>query len=176
MTEMKEYSYSSTQISIPNPLANEIIEWGEEKINDEDIFFNPDKPSIGREDHIHVTVLYGILDNKADEVKRIVSNYNKFNIHLGEISKFKTHEDFDVLKIDIKGKQLHELNKLLKENIDHTATFYSYKPHLTIAYVYKNKCENLIGHNKFGEISVPVTEITFSSKTGKSIKIKLKGA
>lgn len=53
-------NYSSVQLNLPVALANEIISWGYKTIPERSIFSDPDKPSFGREDNAHITVLYGI--------------------------------------------------------------------------------------------------------------------
>ena len=59
--------------------------------------------------------------------------------------------------------------------MEHTDTFSEYKPHLTLAFVKKGECKDLIGNDFFTDIEDEVDEIYFTAKTGKEHFIKLEG-
>ena len=87
----------------------------------------------GRESEPHVTILYGIhKDVKDSEVEEIVKEFVAPEITLNKIGTFENEND--VVKFDISCKELHEMNKKLKE-LSHTSKFPNYEPHSTIAFV-----------------------------------------
>lgn len=65
------YDYSSCHINVPSPLNQEIIEWGRAQVADEDLYVTQRDPTFGREDEIHITVLYGLHSENSDAVRRI---------------------------------------------------------------------------------------------------------
>lgn len=128
------HSYCSTQINLPKPLADKIIEWGKNHIKDSEIY--EDEPGKGREDEIHVTVLYGIKSDSPSTVKSILRNTESFTVELETISLF-TAPDYDVVKIDVQSHELVELNKLIKSKVAYVDNYPVFKPHVTIAYIQK---------------------------------------
>lgn len=139
------HKFSSTQINMPPELASVIRQLGE-RIDHHDLQPTDygDLSDTGLELNSHVTVLYGLHTNDGEELRTLVSGLGPIAIQLGEVSVF--HADmstpptpdkpkYDVLKIEVISKGLHELNKALRDNFEHTCTFPEYKPHVTIAYV-----------------------------------------
>lgn len=55
-----KYDYSSIHVDVPKDISDDIIKWGRKEISDREIFVMPRDPGLGREDEIHVTVLYGL--------------------------------------------------------------------------------------------------------------------
>ena len=170
--EKKEHSFSSTQINLPDGLAEKVIEYGKKHIPDEEIFEKGD--DMGREDEIHVTVLYGLHADTPKEVKKVLEKESTFPIQLGKISIFDTHPDFDVVKIDVDSPGLVELNKKLRDNCEHTMTHPKYVPHITIAYLKKGKAKKYKGDDYFAEMGFLSNEVLFSSKNREKTKILLK--
>ncbi len=166
------YNYSSTQIYLDD-LADKIIDWGQKHIPNKDIYTNPEDPSFGRENEIHLTLLYGIHADNPKQVKELLKEQKPFTCTLGKISLFKTNPKFDVVKIDVKGREIHKLHKLLSNNLEVTNSYPVYVPHITIAYVKPNKANHLIGNRTFEGKKFNVTEIIFSSKNGKKITLSI---
>jgi hypothetical protein len=94
-------------------------------------------PGHGLENEPHITIKYGIHDQKFEPfLKKIKFTPVKFSF--SNISLFE-NENYDVLKFDVKSKQLHELNKMVSENFQCTDTFPNYHPHSTIGYLLPGK-------------------------------------
>ena len=60
------------------------------------------------------------------------------NIYVKNISLFE-NEEYDVVKMDIKSKDLKKMNKRLRDNFEYTSDYPEYHSHLTLAYVKKGK-------------------------------------
>lgn len=162
------HDFSSVQINLPT-ISKKVIIFGREQIPDSKVKV---VDGTGREEETHVTVKFGLHTNDPEEVKEVVSGFGSFDIQLGKISKFSS-DDYDVIKIDIKSEQIKQLNKLISYNLECTDTHPKYIPHITISYVEKDSCDNLLDNDYFEGTTVSVKEVVFSPKNGKDRKIAL---
>lgn len=169
------HDYSSIQIDVPKGIAKEILRWGKQSIPDEDLFIDDtDDASFGRENEMHVTVLYGLDEVTAEEVKGVVEGAKSFETRFGKLSLFNEEKKYDVLKIEIKSDELLELNKLLQENLEAPGNGHpEYVPHCTIAYVLKGKGDKFVGKEIEDLKSFSVNSLEFSSKDGTKHTIDL---
>ena len=163
------YSFSSTQIDVPQPIANKILRWSDDHIPDK-LLVNNNKAH-GREDEIHVTALYGLHTESPNDVESILKKTNPFEISLGKVSKFEG-ESYDVIKIDVSGQSVKDLNRALRR-LPHSSSFKVYKPHCTIAYVKQGSCDKLLGNSDFLGTKITIDKITFSSKNGQKSSLQL---
>jgi 2'-5' RNA ligase len=168
------YRYSSTQIDLPDDLAEEIVEWGRRYLPDDAIYTDPDDPSFGRENEIHATVLYGIHEDSPDKVAALLEEQKPFACALGRVNLFQTNPKFDVVKAEVRSRELHRLHNRLKESLEVTDKYPVYRPHVTIAYVQPGAANRLKGGGAFLGRSFEVREIIFSSHAGKKTKLRLK--
>ena len=168
-----KYSFSSVQINLPNDLSKKIVNWGKNNIDDDIIFRDPTNPTFGRENEIHVTVLYGIHSKVSKDTRMLVKNVKPFTIRLGKISIFDTSDFFDVVKIEVDSKELHDLNKSFRHKLTYTNKYKGYKPHVTIAYVKHGKGKQFVGKTPFLGSSFEADHVMFSSREGGKEKIKL---
>lgn len=164
-----KHDFSCVMADFQKSDANEVIQWSKKNISD-NLLHTED--GMGREDEIHVTALYGLHTSDIKPVKAIVNKFSAFELTLGKVSKFDSNPDYDVIKIDISGNKIHQLNKLLK-TMKYTNGFKEYIPHCTIAYVKKGKCDNLLKNKYFEGKKVLINSITFSSAKGEKRKIDL---
>jgi len=83
----------------------------------------------------HVTILYGIHKDVPDEdVEALIEKMTAPEVTLSKIGMFDNKDKgFDVVKFDVSGKDLHDMNKMFAK-LPHTND-YPYHPHATIAYV-----------------------------------------
>ncbi len=165
----KVHEFSSLQINLPEVMADKIMRWGRLNISNEDLYDNDNLH--GREDEIHVTLLYGIHSPSCSSFKDIINDYPPFITELGKLSIFTTNDNFDVVKIEASGPSLFYLNSFLKNKIANTQN-YEYSPHVTIAYVKKNKVK-INDVNKFNSWKWTASTVMFSSKNGGKVPIKL---
>jgi 2'-5' RNA ligase len=128
----------------------------------------------GREDEIHLTLLYGVHAQAPEEIQSVLSGHSPFEVKLGRISLFTSNEEFDVVKIEAIGPSLFYMNHLLKTNILNTSSYSIYRPHVTIAYVKKEaEYSKLIGGDYFKEWAWTANTIIFSSKNGQKTPVRL---
>ena len=167
-----KYEYSSVHIDVPYPLADKLIDWGKEKIKDSEIFVSQIDPSFGREDEMHVTILYGIHSENNEEVSKIVSGYGPISVTLGEIDVFTNPEKFDVVVVKVISDDLNELNEKLTSHVEFTSKYKEYKPHITLAYVKKGKGWKYHGIDKWKGKEFQTDYVIFSSKNGTKQKLK----
>jgi len=168
-----QHDFSSIQFTFPKSIADKVIQWGKEHIPDDDIAPNPHSGKDGREDHIHVTVKFGLHTADPKEVEEIVKDFGLFTLTLDEMSIFSSDE-YDVLKIDVKSDKLHELNKLISDKLECTDTHPEYIPHVTIAYVKKGKADDLVGSEDFKGQAVTVSSIEFRGRGENKTSISIK--
>ena len=166
------YSYSSLQIPLPETLANRVMAWGIRNIKDENLFYGDDD-TMGREDYIHTTVFYGIKDGSPDKVKKLIKGLGPIEIRLGLITPFKDGKDHDVIKIEAESSKIQKLHYDVGEYIPHNNKFPTYQPHITIAYVKKGTCDDLIGDDTFKGTVFTSTGVEFSSKDGDKIFLNI---
>lgn len=167
--ERREQEFSSTQINLSKDISDKIISWGQDNISDEELY---NKEGFGREDTIHVTVLFGLHIVTPILVRKIIKDFPAIRTTLGRISIFES-EEYDVVKIDIHGNDLHLLNKKLSD-LPHTKTHPRYYPHVTIAYVKKGCGKKFVGDKEFEYTKIILNDFVFSSKDRKYTHIKLK--
>jgi 2'-5' RNA ligase len=166
----QEHDFSSTQIDLPKSLATEIIIWGRKNIPNSFLYTKEDH---GREDEIHVTVLYGLKDEHPDRIKEILEPQRPVKFKLGRVSAFDSDNEYDVIKIDVNSPDLHKLHKLLKI-LPHEESHPRYQPHVTIAYVKKGKGKKIIGDGTFDGEVIDSKKVIFSSYNGNKTEIELK--
>ena len=160
------HDYSSVAIDLPDHIARKIIKWGHDHIDNDDLYVKG--RDYGREDHIHCTVLYGLKTNKPDDVKKLLEDQGPITYHLGPVTMFTTHKDYNVVKISVSSSQLLRLNKKLI-TLPHVQTHPRYVPHVTIAYVKKEGRYS----GTFSD-TIRAAEVIFSAKNGTKTAIALK--
>ena len=164
--------YSCVQVNVPIELASQIMKWGRQNIADRDVYSEGKEK--GRENEMHVTVKYGLHTASDKELRHLFEDYHPFKVSLGKITKFTTDDKYDVVKIDVSSDELHDLHDVIGKTMDNTDEHPVYRPHLTISYVKKGTCEDLVGRDDFEGRNFMVDEIVFSSKSGKKNKISIK--
>ena len=111
---------------------------------------NSPNEDLGYEEKEHCTVFYGLNDD-ADlfKIKKYcLENYpNSFTLQTDYIHIFENVEkgECDCVIIKCKPcKELIEINKYIKENFSNTQTYNDYIPHITLAYIKKGTCRDLL--------------------------------
>ena len=106
-------------------------------------------------------------------MKKFLNNYGEIKFKLQNISLFKYFEDYDTIKIDVASEDLEKLHYTIEDNFENKNKFKDYKPHITIAYVEKNSCDNLNKNKEFYNVGFIARSIIYSSSNDKKYKIKL---
>lgn len=172
-----KYDYSCIMADAPKSISDIVLNFSKKNIPDSVLVINDDAK--GREDEIHVTVKFGLLERKPSEkLLEILRNFRPFEIKIGPISFFRNGKTkgFDVVKCGIVSPNLYELNRQISLGCPHEDTYPTYKPHLTLAYVQPGSCSELDGKSiDFGKNKWTVKEVVFSGNgEGEEKRIKTK--
>lgn len=167
------YDFSSLQIQLPGDLSKSVIDWGKNNIPDE-FLHNNEKETKGREDDIHITLLYGIVSGDHKDALSALNLEKGFDVRLGLVTAFKDDPKYDVIKIDAESSDLIKLHYMLERILINENTHPTYLPHITLAYVKKDSCNELIGNDFFIDKKFTVNDVVFSSKNGKRTTLNLK--
>jgi 2'-5' RNA ligase len=118
----------------------------------------------GREDEPHITVLYGLLADAADELLVVLNGLGEIRARLGDISAF-CNAEHDVLKVAVDSADLKKANKLLR-TLPFESKYPRYQPHLTLAYLKPGKAAEYIKkyRKKFSGIKCTFSELVYSNK------------
>jgi hypothetical protein len=154
------HSFSCAMLNLNKELSTQIQEFSRKNIKEKDLFMEQG----GFSDRIHTTIKYGLESNNPKEVANLIKGFGPIEIELGNISKFSTNEEFDVLKIDVDGKKLRELNKLISEKMDNKDAFPKYSPHVTLAYIHKGRGNYLLANDTFKGKKDIINEVYFTNK------------
>jgi len=119
-------------------------------IDSKDIFLTEEE-GYGIESKPHVTVLFGIHDYvPLEEIKKCLVPIKFIKCKTQTIDIF-SNPKFDVVKFNVEGNYLKQMNATLRDKVDYTLSHPEYKPHMTIAYVkpgtgkkYKKNMSNLL--------------------------------
>ena len=168
-----KYDYSSVHIDVPAPLADEIVAWGRENITDEEIFVSQQDPTFGRENEIHVTILYGLHSESSDQVKELLVAEKPIKVRLGVTQVFSNPLKFDVVVVRAISHDLRRLNRKLAANVEYTNRYGEYNPHVTVAYVKKGKGWQHGRHDQWRHREFICESVVFSSKNGTKDRIFL---
>lgn len=168
------YTYSSTHFNLPNWLTNELFKFSLKNIQEQYLYFSKQE-LYPRETEFHITVLYGIYDVLSNNIEKIIKSYfldHEINVTLGKVSKFES-ENYDVLKINVidNNNDLEEMFEIFSENLNNANKFPLYNPHITLAYIEKNSCDDLIGNDYFDGLEISLNSLKFSSKNPEYSKI-----
>jgi hypothetical protein len=165
------YDYSSVLVELPKILATKILLWGKDNIKDDDLY-QPNDGTHGREDSIHITVIYGIYSQEPQKLFKLLQYQPPFEIELGKVSLF-SNEYFNVVKIEAFSPVLFYLNKFLEANIYNKKSIFLYKPHVTIAYTKRFSDVRLKDIGFFEGITWTANSLNFSSRNGTKARIRL---
>lgn len=171
--EKEAYDYSSVQFNLPLDLGWKVWRWGQDHIDPEDLYTDPESPDeYGFSDEPHITLQYGFHNARSMYVARRLRREHPVVVQIGPTSLFRG-EDYDVLKLDVSSPDLHRLRPISRKRLVYTETYPEYHPHVTIAYLKKGKGKKYVGETVVPEDPVVLTEAVFSSKNGSITRIPL---
>ena len=122
----------------------------------------------------HVTLKYGFKPkdyNKIEDAVKLTSMH-KIKGVLGKTSIFE-NDDFDVVKIEVLGPDLHRFNKLISMQFNIDDTHSEYRPHVTLAYVLPGEGYKYEGYTTFEGIPFIFNKICFSDHKENKTMINL---
>jgi 2'-5' RNA ligase len=119
----------------------------------------------GKETNPHVTIMYGLSPIEENRVKELLSKVpKKVSATLGKISKFENADTpYDVLKIEVHSPHLAKIHEMIKGNFENNYKYPQYNPHVTLAYVKKNTCNEYVGNKMFEGMKFNFENFTYSN-------------
>lgn len=166
-----QYSYACATVRLPDQLGREVISWGRMNVPDRELYTEDE--AMGRENDIHATLFYGLIDNDPEKFKELIGGMKPFDVRLGLINAFKDADKHDVLKIDAESPVLERLHYLIDDKLDHKNKYPTYHAHVTIVYLKKGHVNKYIGDDTFRDRKFRVDTITFSTKDSEEYSIPL---
>lgn len=128
--EKQTYDFGCVMLYFNFPIMNKI----HDSIDPKDIYTQEGDRSFGLENEPHCTLLYGLHEGvSTEDVKKVLDKYTYSTVIAHNASLFE-NKDYDVLKFDIKGANLHETNSDLQQ-YPFTSNFPDYHPHMTVGYL-----------------------------------------
>lgn len=171
----KKESLSCIVISLPENVKSKVKKWAKEHIDKEDLFYI--SKGRGLEPHVHITVKYGLYTNDASEVKSFLKEQEPVDVKLGPISKFRdVSDEFDVLKVEAYGEDLQAFNKAVSKKFKHKESRKRYLPHITLAYVKKGACDDLVGKEVFEGLKFQGSKYVFLDDDSEPHTIQVKAS
>lgn len=170
MVRNRKYEYGCAMLYFAFPEMFKL----HNKITPDDIYTVDGEDTYGLEDEPHVTLLFGLHDNvSTDDIVKVLDKFTFKPCKVHNPSIFK-NDDYDVLKFDVQGDSLHEVNKLLTA-YPHTTNFPDYHPHMTVAYIKPGKGQKYADEfKKFKEFWITPRYAVYSKTNGKKDRIKIK--
>ena len=163
---IEAHDFSSVQCDFPEDISQEIIDWGKKNIPDSELAED------GREDHIHVTVKYGLHGHDPFELRSLIFKHGPIDVKLGEISLFQ-NDEADVVKIEVESPGLVALNKKIADSFEHTDTHPDYIPHVTVAYLKPGMGQKYVGPVPFTGKKIRLTSVMFSGNDNRETTLPL---
>ena len=160
--QQKKYPYGCSMLYFDFPQMKIL----HDEIKKDDIF---EDDGFGLETEPHVTLLYGIHSDEVDDEKVMdISTKSIKSIGLGNPSLFE-NEKYDVLKFDVEGPFLHDINAELSK-LPHTTDYPDYHPHCTIAYLKPGTGKKYTKAFKGRIYEVFPTKVVYSKPDGSKIE------
>lgn len=166
------HTYSCAMLNLTDEVAPIFTYWAKKMIPDEDLFINHEQGRDGYIDTPHTTVKYGLHDETPERIVELSKDFGIIQLRFGNVTKFDTNPDFDVIKVDVISEKLMKLNQIINDNMENIDE-YKYAPHTTLAYVKKGTCDYLVGNDFFSGLNDFINEIYFTSRTGEDYFISL---
>jgi 2'-5' RNA ligase len=168
MSEKQTYDYGCVMLYFDFPEIKNL----HSLIDEEDIYTEDGDRSFGLEDEPHTTLLYGLHDDVTEEdVRDAINGFDYGTCRITNPSLFE-NENYDVLKFDTSGPNLHETNFELK-NYPHTTSFPNYHPHLTIGYLKPGMGKKYVNKLKGLQFKLDPTHVVYSMANGDNKNIEI---
>lgn len=129
------FDYGCIMAQLPPEVATPIISFGKKIISDNMLYFDKNEPDdYGREKEMHITIKFGLTQTYTEQqIMTMLRGTKAFDVTLSAIDVF-SNSNFDVIKINADGPELHRLRKVF-DTLPNTDAYPVYHPHATIAYV-----------------------------------------
>ena len=142
-------------------------------IDPADVYTQEGDMTYGLEDVPHITLLYGLHPEVTlEDVKKVLDSHTYSTCTIKNASLFN-NPDYDVLKFDVSGKDLHETNADLKQ-YPFTTSYPDYHPHMTIGYLNPGEGEKYVSKLKGMQYSLVPDYAVYSHPNGTKDRIEIK--
>jgi 2'-5' RNA ligase len=163
------YDYGCVMLYYNFPLMNKI----HDVIDPKDIYTEEGDRTFGLEDEPHTTLLFGLHEEVTEEdVQTVLNNFIFSTCKLYNASTFNNPQ-YDVLKFDVQGDNLHQANKELRK-YPYTNGFPDYHPHTTIGYLKPTTGKKYTEMLKGQEFELTPTHAVYSTSNRNQIKLPIK--
>ena len=173
--KIKEETYDnhSTQFDLSDVMSEKDFSFIRLQMNISNELLYIKDSSFGKESDPHITILYG-LTKECDyfKLRAFCKDFGTIQIKIGDISKFESDE-YDVIKLSVESKELHDLHNYIKTNFDNVFSFPDYTPHITLAYVQKGSCDHMLGPCEWTGTEYLFNEFKFSHNEGYKLIVPL---
>tara|TARA_R110000765_G_scaffold7963_4_gene26106 strand:+ start:113326 stop:113907 length:582 start_codon:yes stop_codon:yes gene_type:complete len=160
VTESDNVGYGCLMVFLDDESASEIRTFARDNIPEEFL------DEFGFEDEPHITCQYGFHGSvTVDEITEFIQTIDTpIKVALGDITRF-TQDAYDVIKMDIISKDLHDLSDKIRKHFKETleVAFPEYQPHMTLAYVKKGKLPYINANNMFQGKNYVFDEFVYST-------------
>jgi len=166
--ENKGHDYGVVMLFLP--IKKEWWDKFQNKIDNKDVYNPEGERDYGKQSHTeaHVTILYGLHASIPDEdIEELIDEMTTPEVTLDKVSIFdNADKGFDVLKFDVEGKELFDMNKKFTK-LPHTTDYPDYSPHVTIAYVKSGEGKKYISKLNINEpLTLKPNKIVYSKADG----------
>lgn len=149
----------------------------EQLIEKDDLYIDAEDDSYGFEKDPHITILYGLHEDvPLKDVESLINDIKEPKFELKKVSSFN-NDKYSVLKFDVDGKDLHELNSKFRK-LPHTNSYPDYHPHSTISYIKPDKIDKYIkifnDYLKDNDFEYSIDKIVYSMVDGTKKNYKIK--
>lgn len=168
-----KYHFSSLYLEPPSTISDRVLQWGRKYIHDNEIFVGKDGQPGGRENQIHITILYGIRYKQGEAVAEVLRDASPMPIKIGAIDLFVHHDLYDVMVLKVESNELRLLNQRLRKAVLYEDKYSDYNPHVTIAFLKKNRGWRHYGKTYFSDLSFVCDSVVFASKDGQKQFLQL---
>lgn len=138
-------------VALETPHIMQISKAIQDGINPKDVFKGLQWAESGFETSPHVTLMFSEPTSELPQISKIISelvskqvaSLKNTPIRITGISRFDNSDDYDVIKFDIDPTNLMIYRDFIRMQFGVEATFPTFHPHITIAYVNKGVFETL---------------------------------
>lgn len=167
--DKQTYDYGCVMLYYNFPLMNKI----HDAIDPKDVYTEEGDRTFGLEDEPHTTLLFGLHEGVSDEdIKKVLDKFTFSTCKLYNASTFNNPQ-YDVLKFDVQGDNLHQANEELRK-YPYTSNFPDYHPHTTIAYLKPGTGKKYTEMLKGQEFELTPTHAVYSKPNGDQVELPIK--
>jgi hypothetical protein len=168
-SELLKFKFCSTQVNLSPAEQSLVVDTGKQLIADSAL------AGKGRELFPHVTCKFGVL-NAPELLASILALYQPFTMTLGGVVAFEVTEHSEgtaPIVVEVKSPDLEQLHKDIDLAMAAKLDDFTYRPHLTLAYVLPESAKQFEGSNILAGLQIQVKTIALSDPDGNQVEYPL---